>query len=67
MKEQELNAIFEIIPDPAESFVNIHDKRLCMEVERIVRVFQLVKAQNEEFHGGAVVNYSGLYLVPCVN
>ena len=67
MKEHELNAIFDIIPDPAESFVNIHDMRLRMEVERIVRIFQLVKAQNEEFHGGAVVNYADLGLLPCEN
>ena len=67
MKEHELNAIFDIVPDPVESFVNIHDMRLRMEVERIIRIFQLVKKQNIEFKGGAIVNYSDLGLLPCEN
>ena len=67
MKERELNAIFDIIPDPEKSFVNIHDRKMFIEVERIVRVFSLVKAQNEEFKGNAVVNYTNLDLIPCEN
>ena len=67
MKERELNAIFDIIPDPEKSFVNIHDRKMFIEVERIVRVFSLVKAQNEEFKGNAVVNYTNLNLIPCEN
>ena len=67
MKERELNAIFNIIPDPEKSFVNIHDRKVFVEVERIVRVFSLVKAQNEEFKGNAIVNYTNLDLIPCEN
>ena len=67
MKERELNAIFNIIPDPEKSFVNIHDRKIFMEVERIVNVFNLVKAQNLEFKGNAIVNYTNLDLIPCEN
>ena len=67
MKERELNAIFDIIPDPEKSFVNIHDRRICMEVERIVNVFKLVREQNLEFKGSAIVNYADLDLMPCEN
>lgn len=67
MKERELNAIFNIIPDPEKSFVNIKDRRIFFEVERIVKVFSLVKAQNLEFKGSAIVNYANLDLIPCEN
>ena len=67
MKERELNAIFDIIPDPEKSFVNIHDRRIYQEVERIVNVFNLVRKQNIEFKGNAIVNYADLDLIPCEN
>lgn len=67
MKERELNAIFNIIPDPEKSFVDIHDKKILFEVERIVNVFNLVHAQNLEFKGNAIVNYANLDLIPCEN
>ena len=67
MKERELNAIFDIIPDPEKSFVNINDRKIFFEVERIVRVFSLVEAQNREFKGNAIVNYTNLDLIPCEN
>ena len=67
MKEREVNAIFDIVPDPEKSFVNIHDRKIFIEVERIVNVFNLVKAQNLEFKGNAIVNYTNLDLIPCEN
>jgi len=67
MKEREINAIFDIVPDPEKSFVNIHNRKIFVEVERIVTVFNLVKAQNEEFKGNAIVNYTNLDLIPCEN
>jgi len=67
MKERELNAIFNIIPDPEKSFVNIKDRRIFFEVERIVKVFSLVEAQNLEFKGSAIVNYANLDLIPYEN
>ena len=67
MKERELNAIFDIIPDPEKSFVNIKDRRIFIEVERIVNVFNLVREQNLEFKGNAIVNYADLDLIPCEN
>ncbi len=67
MKERELNAIFNIIPDPEKSFVNIHDAKIYGEVSRIVNVFNLVHAQNLEFKGNAIVNYTNLDLIPCEN
>ncbi|MDD3593036.1 MAG: hypothetical protein PHX18_00240 [Candidatus Gastranaerophilales bacterium] len=67
MNEKELNAIFGIIPDPEKNYINISDRKVLIEVERIVRVFQLVEAQNIEFKGDAVVNYSNLDLIPCEN
>ena len=67
MKEREVNAIFDIVPDPEKSFVNIHDRKIFIEVERIVNVFNLVQAQNLEFKGNAIVNYTNLDLIPCEN
>ena len=67
MKEVELNAIFNVTPDPEKNFVNIRDRKVLLEVERIVRVFSLVKAQNLEFQGDAIVNYTNLDLLSCEN
>ena len=67
MNERELNAIFDIVTDPEKSFVNIHDRKILLEVERIVNVFNLVHAQNCEFKGNAIVNYANLDLIPCEN
>ena len=67
MKEHEINAIFDIVPDPEKSFVNIHERKIFLEVERIVTVFNLVKKQNEELKGNAIVNYTNLDLLPCEN
>ena len=67
MKERELNAIFDIVPDPEKSFVNIHDDKILGEVRRIVNVFNLVHKQNLEFKGSAIVNYASLDLIPCEN
>ena len=67
MKEHEINAIFDIVPDPEKSFVNIHDRKIFVEVQRIVHVFDLVRIQNEEFKGNAIVNYTNLDLIPCEN
>ena len=67
MKEREINAIFDIVPDPEKSFVNIHNRHVLIEVERIVNVFNLVHAQNVEFKGNAIVNYTNLDLLPCEN
>ncbi len=67
MKEREINVIFDIVPDPEKSFVNIHERKIFVEVQRIVTVFNLVKKQNEEFKGNAIVNYTNLDLIPCEN
>lgn len=66
MNEVELNAIFNIVPDPDKNVVDIKNRKMLIEVERIINVFSLVKAQNKEF-SDAIVNYTNLDLLSCEN
>ena len=67
MREVELNTIFNLIPDPEKNFVNINDNKIKNDVERITRIFNMVKEQNEIFQGEAVVNYAQFDLLACEN
>jgi hypothetical protein len=67
MREVELNAIFNLIPDPDKNYVNIQDRKVRMEIERITRIFNIVKEQNKIFAGEALVNYAHLDLLACEN
>jgi hypothetical protein len=67
MREVELNTIFNLIPDPEKNFVNIHNNKIKNDVERITRIFNMVKEQNEIFQGEAVVNYAQFDLLACEN
>lgn len=67
MREVELNTIFNLIPDPEKNFVNIKDRKIRSEVERITRIFNLVQEQNVAFQGEALVNYAQFDLLACEN
>jgi len=67
MREVELNTIFNLIPDPEKNFVNINNNKIKNDVERITRIFNMVKEQNEIFQGEAVVNYAQFDLLACEN
>jgi len=47
MREVELNAIFNIIAEPEKNVVNIKDRKLRQEVERIVRIFNITNEQRK--------------------
>ncbi|MFA6989327.1 MAG: hypothetical protein WC197_04590 [Candidatus Gastranaerophilaceae bacterium] len=67
MREIELNTIFDLIPDPDKNYVNIQNRKIRSEVERITRIFSLIKKQNEMFVGEALVNYAQFDLLACEN
>ena len=63
MKEQELNAIMNVIADPDKCILNIHDKKLVGEIERIIRVFEINKTQSSKNHFMAI---KSMFAIPLV-
>lgn len=63
MKEQELNAIMNVIADPDKCIFNIHDKKLVGEVERIIRVFEINKTQSSKNRFMAI---KSMFVIPLV-
>jgi len=50
MREVELNTIFNIVVEPQKNFVNINDKKVRQEIERMVRIFQITNEQKKIFN-----------------
>ena len=63
MRELELNTIMGVIADPEKSALNIHDKQLVADIERIVRIFKINKEQNNKHRMFAIKNMVTMRLV----
>ena len=63
MKEHELNTIMNVIADPDKCAFNINDRNLVMEVERIVRIFEINKQQPKNHFMFAIKNMNAMHLV----
>lgn len=49
MNERELNTLFNIVTEPVKNAYPVHDPMKAREIERIVRIFEISKAQRESF------------------
>ena len=63
MRELELNTIMGVIADPEKSALDITDKRLVADIERIIRVFAINKEQNNKHRMFAIKNMVTMRLV----
>ncbi len=67
MREVELNAIFNLVTEPEKNFVNINNRKVCSEVERIVRIIDLTKKQKQAQRGLQIRNLTSFNLVQSYN
>ncbi len=63
MREFELNTIMGVIADPIKSALNIRDKRLVSDIERIVRVMEISKQQANKHKMLSIKNMATMHLV----
>lgn len=63
MRELELNTIMGVIADPEKSALNINDKQLVADVERIIRILEINKAQENKHRLFAIKNMATMRLV----
>lgn len=63
MKEYELNTIMNVIADPENCAVNVHDKKQRAEIERIIRIFEINKEQSIKHYMFAVKRMASMHLV----
>ena len=63
MREFELNTIMGVIADPEKSAININDKKLVSDVERIVRIMEISKQQANKHRLFALKNMATMHLV----
>ena len=63
MRELELNTILGVISDPEKSAIDIHDKNLAADIERIVRIFKINKEQSNKHRMFSIKNVATMHLV----
>lgn len=63
MKEYELNTIMNVIADPDKCALNVQDKKLVMEIERIIRIFEINKQQPKNHFMFAIKSMIAMHLV----
>ena len=63
MREFELNTIMGVIADPIKSAINIYDKNLVADVERIVRIMEISKKQSIKHRLLSLRNMATMHLV----
>ena len=63
MREFELNTIMGVIADPEKSALDLNDKKLVADVERIVRVLVINKEQSNKHHLLSLRNMATMHLV----
>ena len=63
MREFELNTIMGVIADPEKSALDLNDKKLVADVERIVRVLVINKEQSNKQHLLSLRNMATMHLV----
>ena len=63
MRELELNTIMGVIADPERSMLNIHDKKLVADLERLVKIMEINKAQDNKHRLLAIKNMATMKLL----
>ena len=63
MREFELNTIMGVVSDPIKSALNIGDKKLVSDVERIVRIMEISKLQANKHRLLSLKNMATMHLV----
>ena len=63
MREFELNTIMGVIADPINSAIDLKDKKLVADVERLVRVLQINKMQANKHRLLSLRNMASMHLV----
>lgn len=63
MREFELNTIMGVIADPVKSAIDLNDKKLVADVERLVRVLELNKEQSNKHRLLSLRNMASMHLV----
>ncbi len=63
MREHELNTIMGVVADPEKSAIDINNRQLVADIERIVRIFQINKSQNNKHKMFAIKNMVTMRLV----
>lgn len=63
MREFELNTIMGMVSDPIKSAVNIADKKLVGDIQRIVRVMEISKEQSNKHRILSIRNMATMHLV----
>ena len=63
MREFELNTIMGVIADPVKSAIDLNDKKLVADVERLVRVLELYKEQSNKHRLLSLRNMASMHLV----
>ena len=63
MKEHELNTIMNVVSDPIKCAFDIHDKNMVGEIERLVRIFEINKAQPKNHIMFAIKSMKAMHLV----
>ena len=63
MREFELNTIMGVIADPIKSAINIKDRKLVNDVERIVRIMEISKKQANKHRLLSLRNMATMHLV----
>lgn len=63
MKEYELNTIMNVVADPDKCAVNIHDRSIVREIERIIRIFKINEEQSNKHYMFAIKSMATMHLV----
>lgn len=63
MREFELNAIMGVIADPDKSAIDTTDKKLVSDIERLIKIFEINKTQDNRHRLFAIKSMVTLKLV----
>ena len=63
MREFELNTIMGVVTDPIKSAVDLNDKKLVADIERIIRVLKINKQQANKHRLLSLRNMAAMHLV----
>lgn len=63
MQEHELNTIMDVVSDPIKNVYDISSRKNLAEIQRIIRIFQINKEQNNNTKLSAIKKIASLKLV----
>ncbi len=63
MKESELNAMMSVVADPIENVYKINSQKDIDEIQRIIRIFEISRAQRNKHKMLSIKNLATLKIV----